>query len=148
MWAVALNPRMGSGLRVSGINHGRLRSQEGEAPTTASMLPFLAPRSCGSSELGGVLLAITSLLIHAILRWATQGRSQLEVVVCVDQQVAWHPTKPTLLASSSMDGSVVAFQTDGSKVQVLQQASGASGCAWARDGYLLATTSEAGAVHV
>jgi WD40 repeat protein len=63
-------------------------------------------------------------------------------------QVAWHPTKPTLLASSSMDGSVVAFQTDGSKVKALQHSSPASGCAWAQEGYLLATTSEAGAVYV
>lgn len=63
-------------------------------------------------------------------------------------QVTWHPTKPTLLASSSLDGSVVAFQTDGSKVKVLQHSSAASGCAWARDGYLLATTSEAGTVYV
>lgn len=63
-------------------------------------------------------------------------------------QVAWHPTKPTLLASSSLDGSVVVFKTDGSKVKVLQQSSGASCCAWARDDYLLATTSEAGTVYV
>jgi hypothetical protein len=38
------------------------------------------------------------------------------VVMCL--QVTWHPTKPTLLASSSIDGSVVAFQTDGSKLKV------------------------------
>lgn len=63
-------------------------------------------------------------------------------------QVTWHPTKPTLLASCSMDGSVVAFQTDGSKLKVLQQSSPASGCAWGRDGYLLATTSDVGTVHV
>jgi hypothetical protein len=47
-----------------------------------------------------------------------------------------------------LDGSVVAFQTDGSKVKVLQHSSAASGCAWAREGYLLATTSEAGTVYV
>lgn len=69
--------------------------------------------------------------------------------VCnLQPQVTWHPTKPTLLASSSLDGSVVAFQTDGSKVKVLQHSSAASGCAWAREGYLLATTSEAGTVYV
>lgn len=66
----------------------------------------------------------------------------------VSVQVIWHPTKPTLLASCSMDGSVVAFQTDGSKLKVLQQSSPPSGCAWARDGYLLATTSDVGTVYV
>jgi hypothetical protein len=47
-----------------------------------------------------------------------------------------------------MDGSVVAFQTDGSKLKVLQHSSPTSGCAWARDSYLLATTSETGTVYV
>jgi len=47
-----------------------------------------------------------------------------------------------------MDGSVVAFQTDGSKVKALQHSSGASGCAWAREGYLLATTSEVGVIYL
>lgn len=68
--------------------------------------------------------------------------------VAAGLQVIWHPTKPTLLASSSMDGSVVAFQTDGSKVKALQHSSGASGCAWAREGYLLATTSEVGVIYL
>jgi hypothetical protein len=33
-------------------------------------------------------------------------------------QVAWHPVDSGLLVSSSMDGSVVAFKTDGTKVKV------------------------------
>lgn len=63
-------------------------------------------------------------------------------------QVTWHPTKPNVLASSGMDGSVVAFHTDGSKLKVLQHSSPTSGCAWAGDSYLLATTSELGTVYV
>ena len=63
-------------------------------------------------------------------------------------QVTWHPTKPNVLASSSMDGSVVAFHRDGSKLKVLQHSSPTSGCAWAGDSYLLATTSETGTVYV
>jgi hypothetical protein len=37
-------------------------------------------------------------------------------VLCM--QVAWHPVDAGLLVSSSMDGSVVAFKTDGTKVKV------------------------------
>lgn len=36
----------------------------------------------------------------------------------VHVQVAWHPVDAGLLASSSMDGSVVAFKADGTKVKV------------------------------
>lgn len=63
-------------------------------------------------------------------------------------QVTWHPTQPSLLASSSLDGTVVAFQADGSQVKLLTHTSPTSGCAWANQGYQLATTSDSGAVHV
>jgi WD40 repeat protein len=89
-------------------------------------------------EDGVLLLAWEALIVHP----------SSCCIGCATLQVTWHPTKPTLLASSSLDGSVVAFQTDGSKVKVLQHSSATSGCAWAREGYLLATTSEAGTVYV
>ena len=77
------------------------------------------------------------------------ARYKAAFVLCLCMvQVAWHPTKPTLLASSSLDGSVVVFQTDGSKLKTLQHSSAACGCAWASDSYLLATTSERGTVYV
>lgn len=88
------------------------------------------------------------LLPISFARQGLQGTGCCVSPALTCAQVAWHPTKPTLLASSSLDGSVVVFQTDGSKLKTLQHSSAACGCAWASDSYLLATTSERGTVYV
>ncbi|KAF6263074.1 hypothetical protein COO60DRAFT_1672788 [Scenedesmus sp. NREL 46B-D3] len=77
----------------------------------------------------------------AVKRWQLHTQTSLKV--------AWHPVDAGLLASSSMDGSVVAFRTDGTKVKVLRHAGSTSGLAWhPTNAFQLATTSEAGTVHV
>jgi WD40 repeat protein len=64
-------------------------------------------------------------------------------------QVAWHPAQPDLLVSTSVDGSVVAFRTDGTKTKVLRHPAAVSGCAWHPSAAMqLATTSETGSVYV
>lgn len=89
----------------------------------------------------------TSLLLfcwHRLALLKATGCDRLPSVL----QVTWHPSETNVLASSGLDGSVVVFKTDGTKVKVLQHSSASSCCAWAKEGYLLATTSEAGAVYM
>ncbi|WIA17928.1 hypothetical protein OEZ85_009421 [Tetradesmus obliquus] len=77
----------------------------------------------------------------AVKKWQLHTQMSLKV--------AWHPVDAGLLASSSMDGSVVAFKADGTKVKVLRHAGSTSGLAWhPTNTFQLATTSEAGPVYV
>eukprot|EP00775_Hariotina_reticulata_P007969 gene7969-8167_t len=70
----------------------------------------------------------------AVKKWTLHSKSAL---------------KPDLLVSTSVDGSVVAFKTDGTKIKVLRHAAAVSGCAWHPVAAMqLATTSETGTVYV